>query len=404
MERGFPPPRAEPSCKRALRGSPLRRAFSKLRSLSSLRQGKTPWLVGVFLAAAISAAQYGPTLAEPFEYGDRSQNRSDTALMLGRLRGGLGPSDMFGAWPAQVYWRPVTMLWHVAEYSLWGERPFFSRLTGLLLHIGVLTLIMVVVWKASRSRAAALVAMLAYAVLGEHGTAVVWICARAELLCALFYLAAIAAFLSAGKGWLWSLPFAALALGAKEMAVSLPLVASAWAIALRRRDRLIAAACLWALLAAYILLRFKILGLVVAGTGHSMSWRSSLTMYSSFIADPVVALLQAPRAFPFDLSLVAYPPFWVFVLRETVFWFAVYVLVRRCAGPAAAFFLWKAIAYLPVIRYVTDLETAWHYLYLPDIGNSMLLGLVAATLWDFARGKSGRRIWSEEGLARSGKG
>jgi len=369
-----------------------------------LWQGKTPWLVGVFLAAAISAAQYGPTLTEPFEYGDKSRDRSDTALMLGRLRGGLGPSDIFGAWHPQVYWRPVTMLWHVAEYSLWGERPFFSRLTGLLLHIGVLTLIMVVVWKASRSRAAALVAMLAYAVLGEHNAAVVWIWARAELLCALFYLAAIAAFLSRGRAWLWSLLIAALALGAKEMAVSLPLVASAWAIALRRRDRLIPAACLWALLAAYVLLRFKILGFVLAGTGYNMPWGPNLRVYSSFVADPVVALVQAPRAFLFSLWIVAYVPFWVFLLREAVFWFAVYVLVRRCAGPAAAFFLWKAIAYLPVIRYVIDLQAGWHYLYLPDMGNAMLIGLAATAAWDFAREKSGRRIWSEEGLARSGKG
>ena len=348
-------------------------------------QGKIPWASGILAAAAISLVQYGATLTQPFEYGDMSGAASDTALVLGRLRGGLGLSQIFGPWHPTVYFRPISMLWLVGQYAVFGEHPFGFRLTNLLLHIGVLILVALAAWKASKSTATAIIAMLAFAVFGRHRSAVIWVWASAEPLCALFYLGAVAALLSANRAWLWSLPLFALALGAKEMAASLPLLVSAWALLLGQRKRWSAAACIWAVFLAYLAVRFKTLGFLAAGTGHQVPWRESVTVYLAFLADPVIALIQAPRTFLFSPWTLIYRPFLVFLLREAVFWLVVYVFLRQSARLAAAFFLWKAIAYLPAFRYVIDLTPYNHYFYLPDVGGAMIVGLAVKEVVAFVR-------------------
>jgi len=151
-------------------------------------------------------------------------------------------------------WHPLTWFSHALDYSAWGLNPAGHHLTSVILHALVTALVTVLAARlifagqqwgdGSRDetlclRGAALTGLL-FGLHPLHVESVAWVAERKDLLCALFYLLAIIAWLrhaaAAGsadtpaasplrsRGYLAALCLFLLALASKPMAVSLPLV------------------------------------------------------------------------------------------------------------------------------------------------------------------------------------
>jgi len=127
------------------------------------------------------------------------------------------------------YWHPVTSLSHILDCELFGLNPFYHHLVNLSLHI-VNTLLLFWVLKRMTGaiwRSAFVAAVFALHPL--HVESVAWVSERKDLLCGLFWMLTIAAYIryaqrpSIGRYLLVIIAFG-LGLMAKPMMVTLPFV------------------------------------------------------------------------------------------------------------------------------------------------------------------------------------
>ncbi|HYL06385.1 MAG TPA: tetratricopeptide repeat protein [Thermoanaerobaculia bacterium] len=147
------------------------------------------------------------------------------------VRQGLSGAGLRWALTAQVggNWHPLTLASHMLDVQLFGLNPKGHHLTSLLLHLANVLLLFAVLRRmtGSRLRSAAVAAL--FAVHPLHVESVAWVAERKDLLCGLFWMLSLAAYLrysrapSAGRYLLVAAAFSA-SLMAKAMAVSLPLV------------------------------------------------------------------------------------------------------------------------------------------------------------------------------------
>jgi tetratricopeptide (TPR) repeat protein len=126
-------------------------------------------------------------------------------------------------------WHPVTWLSHMLDVSLFGLDAGWHLRENMLLHaINAALLFLLLCRMTGRMWPSAVVAAL-FAVHPLHVESVAWVSERKDLLCALFWLLSIRAYVervkSGGRAWLpVSLAFFALAFMSKPMAVTLPVV------------------------------------------------------------------------------------------------------------------------------------------------------------------------------------
>ncbi len=164
-------------------------------------------------------------------------------------------------------WHPLTWVSHALDYALWGLNPLGHHLTSIILHAANTALVVALVLKLfevvrDRSRAPSLddrtglvaagVTGLLFGIHPMHVESVAWVAERKDLLCALFFLLSIMAYIRyassqksavkmqrsdehqndearqknffTDKHYLLALCFFVLALLSKPMAVSLPVV------------------------------------------------------------------------------------------------------------------------------------------------------------------------------------
>lgn len=145
-------------------------------------------------------------------------------------------------------WHPLTWFSHALDYALWGHDPWGHHLGNVALHLAnsllvlPLTVLLLVAvngkphagenrWPpvSRRMLLAGGASGLLFAVHPQHVEVVAWISERKELLCTFFYLLSLISYLLYARRqrrwWLiLTLLSFILALAAKPMAVSLPLV------------------------------------------------------------------------------------------------------------------------------------------------------------------------------------
>lgn len=159
-------------------------------------------------------------------------------------------------------WHPLTWLSYVPEYALCGDNASCYKFSNAVLHglngFLVAILVMLVVLKLGEQPAPVLerlkrrpeittvslagtAAALLFVLHPQHVESVTWIAERKDLLCALFYFAALIAYLTANrstylKTYGWSFLLFVLALMSKSMAISLPLALMLIDICLRHQQ------------------------------------------------------------------------------------------------------------------------------------------------------------------------
>ena len=195
---------------------------------------------GSLLAAALAVLVYLNALDNPFVYDDRDTVVANPSLAdLSNVRFVLTHSP----------YRPVVNASYAIDRAIWGTGPFGFHLTNIVLHALVVVLLHAMLRAAladARARTSSgarrpppsddWLAFGGAALFGVHpllSEAVGYVSGRSELLCGLFFVAALLCARAAilrSQAWLW-VPaglLAILALLSKEVALVLPVVLLAY--------------------------------------------------------------------------------------------------------------------------------------------------------------------------------
>ncbi len=324
-------------------------------------------------------------------------------------------------------WHPLTWISHALDYAIWGMNPLGHHLTNIILHAISTVLVVLlalklfeIVREKSEEKAsgsflndrtiliAAGVTGLLFGVHPVHVESVAWVSERKDLLCALFFLVSIMAYVKAvlrmedgaeGKklplsALLSPLCFFVLALLSKPMAVSLPVVLLIldWYPFGRIRSW----KTLWSTsvekLPFFVLsLGSSVLTILAQKVGGALS---SVDQVPLSIRIPVAAkalvvylgkMLLPMNLLPFypyprDASLFSYEYLLAIVLAIGV--------TSACVVLARKQKLWLSVwgyyvvTLLPVlgIMQVGGQAMADRYSYLPSMGPFLIIGLMAATV------------------------
>ncbi len=179
----------------------------------------------VVLALAAGIALYAPTLpggflADDYWYIDQAQTIRLTEHPLLALRKG-----------NFYYLRPLTSAAWSALYSVFEFRAPLYRASSLGLHLLAVLSFYLLAYRVLKSRGAAGLSAVAFAVFPLHAEAVAWVSSNADLFAAIFFALAVERWLAwrgsegpgrAGLGLCFILGF--LAMASKEAAYVLPVV------------------------------------------------------------------------------------------------------------------------------------------------------------------------------------
>ena len=192
---------------------------------------RSRWICLALLAFTV--ALYAPALCCQFLAIDDPAYVTENP----HVRAGLTPDGLAWAFRANTVgnWHPVTLLSHMLDCQVYGLRPWGHHLTSVLLHAANSVLLFLVL---TRMTGAAWRCALVAALFAAHPArveSVAWVAERKDVLSAFFWLLAVWAYVryveegrTRGprlKYFYWlGVAFFALALMAKPMAVTLPLV------------------------------------------------------------------------------------------------------------------------------------------------------------------------------------
>lgn len=295
------------------------------------------------------------------------------------------------------YYRPLSNLANMVDFSLWGWNPFGFHLTNLLLHVLNVAFVYCLARLLMEGHYAAFVAALLFAVHPIHELSVLWIPGRGDLLCGLFYVLAVILWIR----WrshprralvLSSLLVFLFALLSKEMAISLPLLLFViefrfqWeershhlrqmlVESLRRSWPYFIVLLLYGL-GRYVLLNDDVLH--SARTGYS---NTALLYLAKNIAAFTGFLLVPFGHFAIEGFLTAHPAVFLSALVGASV-LGCWILWKGIATSTsfAITVLWIVVALLPVLQ----LSMRW-YMYLPSVGFCIGVGFLLALIFRRAR-------------------
>jgi tetratricopeptide (TPR) repeat protein len=353
-------------------------------------------LLGVALAAVVLVT-YANALRNQFVFDDHLlivDNRS--------VRMPLG-----AGWPDAGY-RPLRTLSYRLDYAIGGLDPWIFHLSNVLYHAVTVLLVCAAVRATGASLPAAAAGALVFAVHPVQTEAVAYASGRRDVLCGLLYTAGFLAYLRhrrrGGVPWLVATAGAyALAILAKEMAVTLPLVCLVFDRWSGRRARAgfarEAAAApapgrrLWiagvaaAGGVAFALAYHERLARVLASTPwHGGSAGANFATVARVWAHYALLVLW-PARLAADYSHGGFPVSAGLLEPRVAASVALLALVAaaaarswRAGGLAGLGAAWCAVTLLPVSHVIPYRELlAEHYLYLPMVGVALVVaGLVDA--------------------------
>ncbi len=354
----------------------------------------------------LAALPFAPALFAPFFADDYLHVEAASHLPESLLRGWVLPIDSAGAWwtPPGLsveYFRPLIVLSFAIDRFLYGLHPGGYHFTNLMMHAASTLLVWAIARIVLGAGVRAWASAALFAVHPCHVQSVAWISGRTDVLASTLYAGAFLLYLQSrsprrGSGGRLSLSMLlfALALLAKEMAITLPVVILA--DTLLRPDgkggvrRFVPSALAAGLAAVYLGLRFAVLGAL-----HAPPFPFAYHVGSAGFIEHMVT---APLLYLADLAIFVPPdpmvsvPFWhghpvAFAVLAAISLWAARDTVRRISDRRVWLWglVWTAVALLPV----WTLTVGEHFLYLPSMGYCILLGAklpaVAASLTNRAR-------------------
>jgi hypothetical protein len=336
---------------------------------------KLQMVIGAMLITAVCILNYLPSLhigllLDDFnnvDYAFRAMH-GDPADFLANFYSNWAQLDVMKSY------RPFISLSFFTDYLLWGLNYVGFHVTNVVMFTGCAIFVSLIALEltgmyGNRSRASvAIWAGLLFAADPLHVESVTWIIGRVDLLCSLFYFASVFCFmrfrlLRERMYLVLSLVFFFIALGSKEMAVTLPLVQTlVCLLPIKKTPRtnetaiqkllssdLKFALLFWIELAGFSVMRLAFLGSAIGGYGSTdaktvlNSWRNFAdrsTIYKIFV--PVNEELHFDPKF----IQVCWAGFGMILATS---------LVRLCQSrklltPLSFLILWAVLAVLPTFQ------------------------------------------------------
>jgi len=341
---------------------------------------------------ATVALLYGNGLASDFVWDDASVvlERSGFFADPANIRTILTSEDSTHVTGAKnPYYRPLNILSYMLDYHLWGHDPFWYHLENLLLHALAVVLLFLLVEGAFDDRLLAFVTALVFAVHPVNSESVSFISARNNILCAtLFFGSLLALCRSRGAGWqaaLAALLLFLLALASKEPAVVIPFFLASLTCFTRKEslatDRR-ALLAYFAVLLAYFVIRFLVLGTFTSKSGPALSLEKLRLMASVYCENFRLIL------FPFHLNAHYTREFLAFgwasaaVAVSGIGLLVFFSLWRRSPEPVRAGCQWTFWGLLPVSNLVAipSAPVAERYLYAVVPGSALVAAYLVRQL------------------------
>lgn len=352
--------------------------------------------VALPLFLAISVALYWNSFSGEFVFDDLSTFRRD-----GIRRQPLG--DLFDDY------RPLRYLSLRIDEALFGDDPRGYHVHSALLH-GITSFVVFILLRRLAGGGAALAGALLFVAHPVHTECVAYISGRRDILTTLFCLLGFLGWLefnrTSRRRWLAAaLGAYALALGAKEMAVTLPAVCVLHDLLLdpaRARQRIRIYAVMGALAAALAVYLAFFYPSTRQHEWHGGSMAANFATSARLVVH-YLALLAFPLRLLGDHSDAAYPLSRSFLeVRVLLSLAAIAAIVgaalyARRRAPLVTFGIgWLLVTLLPVLHIKPFHEiAAEHYLYLPSVGFCLVAGLGLERL----RSLAGPRVaWGALGL------
>ncbi len=201
--------------------------------------GRTRLVVRAAIAV-IAVTPYLATLGDGFVFDDDTVIQLQEVVREHRFVEAFTTPYHQGPGPAVAtgLYRPLTILSFAAQHALHDGRPFAFHAANVFLHALVSSLVLELALALAMPLIPAAVAAALFAAHPVHAEAVAGITGRAELLCSLFYISALLAYIrlrSAG-GRVLTGGLVLLALLSKETAVTFPAAAVAWQFLIQRGE------------------------------------------------------------------------------------------------------------------------------------------------------------------------
>ncbi|MCG6955410.1 MAG: hypothetical protein LJF04_05395 [Gemmatimonadetes bacterium] len=338
----------------------------------------------------------------------------------------LGPYWQVAREGAGLY-RPVTIGTFTLEWRLWGGSPLGFHAVNILLH-GLVALLVLALLRRVLPAIPALVGALWFALQPVHVEAVANVVGGSELLAAAFFLGACILYVdgAAWEGALRALRLVGLcilyllALGSKEIAATLPAVLMLLEMARfderPLRDRLARQlpvyVSLLALLAAYVLLRWAVLGTVLGevpapwfrGAGQATRILTALGVWVQYLRLMVLPMSLSSDYAPGVISVATgVNPTVVAGAAILVGLVALAVWTWRRARAVSLGVIWFLVTILPVsnLLFPTGMLVAERTLYLPSVGVALAVGGIALAAFAHVPVKRARVLLLAAGIVLS---
>lgn len=211
------------------------------------------WLLPVVLLAFLAHAE---TLGYWFVASDtlpliETSRATDPAAFVSLFAQPLMAGSDFTA--TALFYRPISTLSYAIDYAVWGLNPVGYHLTNVLLHTIAAALVAVCTARITRRRAVGALAGALFAIHPVAAEVVPVTARRQDTLLTIFVLAALTLFVrwyratppderlpwewTSHRGLVGALVAYALAIGAKETALVVPVLAAVWVLLDRDSDR-----------------------------------------------------------------------------------------------------------------------------------------------------------------------
>lgn len=221
----------------------------------------------VFGIALLDFLIYANTLQGIFLWDDHSLVAYNPLIRswgnLGRI---FSQDQGAGFEVAYGYYRPLTLVSYMADYSLWGLRAFGFHLTNILLHLLVALQIYLISRKLAGDTLVAFWGSLLFLVHPVQTEAVAYIADRADLLSAFFMFGCLLMYLRAqrhgqsARFYIIAGVSYLCALLSKENAVILPVLILAYQWSFRKKPSVLFLGAISFLALSFLSVRFMVLG------------------------------------------------------------------------------------------------------------------------------------------------
>jgi hypothetical protein len=390
---------------------------TKKSPTSADRAGRPSWTttlesprqreVGGLLALAWVALL--PSLFAPFLADDYLHVVVAERLSAALTRGWVLPIDLGGAWwtphgLSVEYFRPLIVLSFALDRLVYGTHAAGYHLTNLALHATATLLVWAIARRVLGAGFGAWAAAALFAIHPCHVQAVGWISGRTDVLAATLYMAAFLLYLESRRrpraaaalvGLSLSVFF--LALLAKEMAITLPLILLGHNLLRPEGEsisrRLVAPALACVVAAIYFALRVRALGGFHTPPAPFAYHFGDPDFFRHLVTAPIVYLGALTLFVPADPMVTI--PFWkahpvLLVLFACIVIAVLLGLLRRVPNRNALVWGlgWTGVTLLPVAL----LTVGEHFLYLPSLGYCILVGAQFRPGAAHVDGRASRRL------------